>query len=59
MLMLASLPRSYKPLVQTLLVGRTTLKLDKVTTTLKENERMMKDESIDKESHVLGVQRFE
>ena len=53
MLLLASLPRSYKPLVHTMLVGRTTLKLDGVTATLRENERMMKDESIDNKSHVL------
>nr|KYP53542.1 Retrovirus-related Pol polyprotein from transposon TNT 1-94 [Cajanus cajan] len=42
MLLLASLPMSYKSLVQTLLVGKTSLKLDQVTSALRENERMMK-----------------
>lgn len=46
LLLLASLPRSYKALVQTLLVGRTTLKLDEVTAALRENERMMRNEDI-------------
>ena len=56
MLLLASLPRSYKPLVQTLVVGRRMLKLDEVTVTLRENERMMKDENINNESHALAAQ---
>ena len=38
LLLLASLPRSFKALVQTLLVGRSTLNLDDVTVALKENE---------------------
>ncbi|KAH1204726.1 Retrovirus-related Pol polyprotein from transposon TNT 1-94 [Glycine max] len=36
MLLLASLPRSFKALVQTLFVGRSTLKWDEVTTVLRE-----------------------
>ena len=36
LLLLASLPRSFKALVQTLLVGRSTLNLDDVTATLSE-----------------------
>ena len=39
LLLLASLPRSFKALVQTLLVGRLTLNLDEVTVTFRENER--------------------
>ncbi len=45
LLLLASLPRSYKPLVQTLLVGRKTLTKDEVTTALRESERMMKNDA--------------
>jgi len=36
LLLLASLPRSFKALVQTLLVRRSTLNLDEVTAALKE-----------------------
>jgi len=42
LLLLASLLRFFKALVQTLLVGRSTLKLDEVTATLRENETMMR-----------------
>ena len=42
LLLLASLPRSFKALVQTLLVGRSTLNLDEVTIALRENERIMR-----------------
>jgi len=42
--LLASLPKSYKPTVQTMLVGKTTLKLDEVTMVLWENERMLRNE---------------
>ena len=38
LLLLALLLRSFKALVQTLLVGRSTLNLDEVTTALKEND---------------------
>ena len=38
LLLLASLPRSFKVLVQTLLVGRSTLNLDEVIVALRENE---------------------
>lgn len=59
MLLLASLSRSYKPLVQTLLVGRTMLKLDEVITTLQENDRIMRSENINGEDHVLAVEESE
>jgi len=39
LLLLASLPKSFKALIQMLLVGKLNLKLDEVTTTLRENER--------------------
>ena len=41
LLLLASLPKSFKPLVQTLLVGKNTLQLNDVIMVLKENDRMM------------------
>ena len=53
MLLLASLPRSFKALVQTLLVGKLTLNLDDVTTALRENEKMMRTENVDDEHHAL------
>ncbi|VFQ86382.1 unnamed protein product [Cuscuta campestris] len=45
LLLLASLPKSYKPLVQMLLVGRTTLTVDEVTAALCESERMMRNDT--------------
>ncbi|VFQ59821.1 unnamed protein product [Cuscuta campestris] len=44
-LLLVSLPKSYKPLVETLLVGKTTLTVDEVTTALRESERMMRNDT--------------
>ena len=38
LLLLVSLPKSSKALVQTLLVGRSTLNLDEVTVALREND---------------------
>ena len=55
MLLLASLPRSFKVLVQMLLMGRSTLKLDEVTVILRENERMIRTENVDNEHHALVV----
>jgi len=55
LLLLASLPRSFKALVQTLLVGRSTLNLDEVTVALRENERMMRIENIDDEHNAIAV----
>jgi len=55
LLLLASLPRSFKVLVQTLLVGRSTLNLDEVTVTLRENERMMRTENVDDEHNAIVV----
>ena len=57
-LLLVSLPRSFKALVQTLLVERSTLKLDEVTTALKENERMIRTENIDDEHNAIVVMEF-
>ncbi|KAL5131808.1 Retrovirus-related Pol polyprotein from transposon TNT 1-94 [Glycine soja] len=58
LLLLASLPRSFKVLVQTLLVGRSTLNLDEVTTALRENERMMRTENVDDERNAIVVVEF-
>ena len=55
MLLLASLPRSFKALVQMLLVGRSTLNLDEVITALRENERMMRTENVDDEHNAIVV----
>ena len=55
LLLLASLPRSFKALVQTLLVGRSTLNLDEVTVALRENERMMRTENVDDEHNAIAV----
>ena len=41
LLLLASLPKSYRPIVQTLLVGREKITLDEAITIVRENERMM------------------
>ena len=54
-MLLASLPRSFKALVQTVFVGRSTLELDEVTATIRENERMMRTENVDDEHHALVV----
>jgi len=59
LLLLASLPRSFKALVQTLHVGRSTLNLDKVTAALRENERMMRTENVDDEHNAIVVAEFE
>lgn len=59
LLLLALLPRSFKALVQTLLVRRSTLKLDEVTAALRENERIMRTENVDDEHHALAVVEFE
>ena len=54
-MLLASLPRSFKALVQTLLVGKLTLNLDDVTTALRENEKMMRTENVDDEHNAIAV----
>ncbi|KAL5149367.1 Retrovirus-related Pol polyprotein from transposon TNT 1-94 [Glycine soja] len=53
LLLLASLPRSFKALVQTLLVGRSILKLDEVTV------KTMRTKNVDDEHHALAVVEFE
>ena len=55
LLLLASLPRSFKALVQTLFVGISTLNLDEVTTTLRENERIMRTGNVDDEHHAIAM----
>ncbi|KAL5170612.1 Retrovirus-related Pol polyprotein from transposon TNT 1-94 [Glycine soja] len=59
LLLLASLPRSFKALVQTLLVGRSTLNLDDVIHTLRENERMMRTVNVDDEHNAIVVVEYE
>ena len=55
MLLVASLPRSFKALVQMLFVGRLTLNLDEVTVALRENERMMRTENVDDEHNAIAM----
>ena len=55
MLLLASLPRSFKALIQTLLVGRSTLNLDEMTAALRQNERMMRTKNVDDEHNAIVV----
>ena len=55
----SSLPRSFKTLVQTLLVGRSTLDLDDVIAVLRENERMMRTENVDEEHNAITVVELE
>ncbi|GJW59733.1 retrovirus-related pol polyprotein from transposon TNT 1-94 [Tanacetum coccineum] len=45
LLMLSSLPKSYKPFVQTMLTGRTTLTFEDVLKALRDNERMTGSDS--------------
>ena len=59
LLLLSLLPKSYKPLVQTLLVGKRTLNLGEVTVALRENKRMMRDENAHDEARLLVVEDFE
>ena len=58
-MLLASLPMSFKALVQMLLVGRSTLNLDDVTVVLRENEIMMRIENVDDEHNAIAVVEFE
>ncbi|GJQ89029.1 hypothetical protein Tco_0000168 [Tanacetum coccineum] len=46
LLMLSSLPKSYKPFVQTMLTGRTTLTFEDVLKALRDNERMTGNDRI-------------
>ena len=54
-MLFASLPRSFKALIQMLLVGRSTLNLDDVTVALRENERMTRTENVDDENNAIAV----
>ena len=58
-MLLASLPMSFKALVQMLLVGRSTLNLDEVAATLRENERMIRTENVDDEHNAIAVMESE
>jgi len=53
LLLLATLPKSFKALIQTLLVGKSTLNLDDVTVALRENERMTRTENVDDEHNAI------
>ncbi|VFQ91499.1 unnamed protein product [Cuscuta campestris] len=62
LLLLASLPKTYRPIVQTLLVGRTKISLDEAMAVLRENERMMSRDDLrssddGKALVVLGAER--
>ena len=58
-MLLASLPMSFKALVQMLLVGRSTLNLDEVAATLRENERMIRTENVDDEHNAIAMMETE
>nr|KYP36341.1 Retrovirus-related Pol polyprotein from transposon TNT 1-94 [Cajanus cajan]KYP52429.1 Retrovirus-related Pol polyprotein from transposon TNT 1-94 [Cajanus cajan] len=53
LLILASLPKSYKSLVQSLLAGKSTLLLDEVIRALKENQQMMGGDKSSGDSQIL------
>ena len=55
LLLLASLTRSFKAFVQTLLMERSTLNLDEVTVALRENGKMMRTENVDDEYNAIAV----
>ena len=59
LLLLTSLSKSFKALVQTLLMGRSTLNLDEKIAALRENERMMRIENFDNEHHAIAVVEFD
>lgn len=59
LLLLASLPKSYKPFVQTMLTGRTTLTLDDVVKALRDNERMTRSDSFSNGDRVLVAEGSE
>ncbi|KAL2320564.1 hypothetical protein Fmac_029533 [Flemingia macrophylla] len=53
LLLLASLPKSYKSLMQSLLAGKSTLLLDEVIRTLKESQQMMGGDKSSEDSQIL------
>ncbi|KAL5169756.1 Retrovirus-related Pol polyprotein from transposon TNT 1-94 [Glycine soja] len=59
LLLLASLSRSFKALVQMLFVERLTLNLDEVIAALRVNERMIRTENINDEHHAIVVVKSE
>ncbi|KAL6580308.1 hypothetical protein OROMI_008332 [Orobanche minor] len=59
LLLLASLPVSYKSFRQTMLTGRTTLTLDDVVKALRYNERMSRSDSFSNGDRVLAVEGSE
>lgn len=56
LLMLSSLSKSYKPFVQTMLSGRTTLTLEDVLKALRDNERMTRTEGYSTGENVLATE---
>ena len=50
LLILASLPKSFKPLVQSMLVGKSTLQFDEMMNMLKESHQLMGNEDSSRES---------
>jgi len=55
LLLIASLPKSYKPIVQTMLVRKTMQKLNEVTTVLWESERMLRNEYSQRGDQVIAM----
>ena len=55
LILLASLPKSYKSIVQTMLVRKTTLKMDEMTPIVRENERMLRNEYSQRGDQVIVV----
>nr|GEV19280.1 retrovirus-related Pol polyprotein from transposon TNT 1-94 [Tanacetum cinerariifolium] len=58
LLMMSSLPKSYKPFVQTILTGRTTLTFEDVLKALRDNERMTGNDSSSGSDNLLVVDDF-
>ena len=59
LLILASLPKSFKPLVQSMLAGKSTLQFDEVMNVLKESHQLMGNEDSSGESRVLAMESSE
>ena len=55
MIILASLVQSYRSLVRSLLIGKNTIKLDDVTTILRDDQRMQRDDHINNGGRILAV----
>ncbi|GKV41366.1 hypothetical protein SLEP1_g48908 [Rubroshorea leprosula] len=57
LLLLASLPKSYKSLVQSMLVGKTTLVMKDVTTMLLENDKFFKEDDCANQNNALVMEQ--